>query len=328
MKTIKGKIISAIVLTVAVSLALVGSVTAFMNYNSTVSTLQSTMTELAKVTADRVSWQLEAFKNVAIEVGSVARMSNPETPLADKKAILDQRAKDYGFQRGNLIGTDGKSLFDGTDFSDRDYIKSALSGKAIVSEPIVSKVTGALSVIVAAPVWEGGIPGTKVVGAVYFAPPEEFLNDIMRSVKISENAGAYILDKNGNTIADLSMDTVKSGENIEELAKTDSTLAPLAAMHGDMHAGKSGFGTYKIHGDSKFLGYAPIPNTDGWCMGVSAFTSDFTQAMINSIYITIALLAGSLVVAWFIAASVGKKISGPITVCTDRLVLLSQGDLK
>ncbi|MEG1049876.1 MAG: methyl-accepting chemotaxis protein, partial [Oscillospiraceae bacterium] len=105
-------------------------------------------------------------------------------------------------------------------------------------------------------------------------------------------------------------------------------LAPLAVMHGDMHAGKSGFGTYKIHGDSKFLGYAPIPNTDGWCMGVSAFTSDFTQAMINSIYITIALLAGSLVVAWFIAASVGKKISGPITVCTDRLVLLSQGDLK
>ncbi|MEG2081953.1 MAG: cache domain-containing protein, partial [Oscillospiraceae bacterium] len=214
MKTIKGKIISAIVLTVAVSLALVGSVTAFMNYNSTVSTLQSTMTELAKVTADRVSWQLEAFKNVAIEVGSVARMSNPETPLADKKAILDQRAKDYGFQRGNLIGTDGKSLFDGTDFSDRDYIKSALSGKAVVSEPIVSKVTGALSVIVAAPVWDGGIPGTKVVGAVYFAPPEEFLNDIMRSVKISENAGAYILDKNGKTIADLSMDTVKSGENI------------------------------------------------------------------------------------------------------------------
>ncbi|MEG0019411.1 MAG: methyl-accepting chemotaxis protein [Oscillospiraceae bacterium] len=328
MKTIKMKIVTAILTTVALSLALVGSVTAYMNYNSTVSTLEGAMTELAQVAADRVSWQLTAFKNVAVEVGSIARMSNPETPLADKKAILDQRAKDYGFQRGNIVGLNGRSLLDGTDFSDRDYIQTALKGKAVISSPVMSKVTGLLTVIVAAPIWDGGVPGSRVVGAVYFAPNEEFLNDIMRSIKISENAGAYIIDKNGYTIADLNLDTVKAGENIEELAKSDKTLAPLSIMHGEMHAGKTGFGTYKIHGISKFLGYSPIAGTDGWCMGVSAYTKDFTKAMINSIYITIGLLIGALLVAWVVASTVGKKISAPISTCTDRLVLLSQGDLK
>lgn len=65
----------------------------------------------------------------------------------------------------------------------------------------MSKVTGELTIIVAAPLWENGVVDSNVIGVVYFVPRETFLNDIVSSINISENGSAYMLDKNGNTIA-------------------------------------------------------------------------------------------------------------------------------
>lgn len=327
-KTIKSKIITAIVANVAISLILVGGISAFMTYNNTVSTLENTMAELATVASERVAWELSAYKNIAIEVGSTQELANPEIATDEKKSIIDQRAKTHGFESGNVIGLDGKSIFDGTDFSDREYVKAAFKGEASVSDPVVSKVTGKLAIIIAAPLWENGVPNSRVVGAVYFAPKEDFLNQIMTSINISEHSGAYILDKEGNTIADVKMDTVLANQNIEVMSETDLQLKEIAVMHADMRQGGSGFGIYKISGNSKFLAYAPIANSNGWSLGVNAFTNDFMQATINSVIATIILLILSIMAAFVIAAVVGGKISKPITLCTDRLSLLSVGDLR
>lgn len=327
MKHIKNKIIVAIISIVSSSLLLVGLVSALMIYNSTISTLEVTMTELAKVASERVSWELTAYKNIALEAGSVARLSSPDVDIATKKGIIDQRAKSYNFQRGNIIGLDGKSIFDGTDFSERDYVKAALKGEAYISDPVISKVTGKLSIIVAAPLWEGGIVGTRVVGVVYFAPNEDFLNQIMLSIKISEGSSAYIINKDGYTIADVNMDSVVAGKNIGTMSQTDPQYEDIAAMHANMSAGQSGFGRYVLEDKSKFLGYAPISGSNGWSLAVNSYTSEFMQATTRSILITAILLVASLIAAFVVATLVGKGIAKPITACTDRLALLSNGDL-
>ena len=76
-----------------------------------------------------------------------------------------------------------------------------MKGNSYISTPVVSKVTGELTIIVAAPLWEDGVVDSNVIGVVYFVPHETFLNDIVSSINISENGSAYMLDKNGNTIA-------------------------------------------------------------------------------------------------------------------------------
>lgn len=91
--------------------------------------------------------------------------------------------------------------------------------------PTLSKVTGELSIMVAAPVWLNGIEGGTVAGVVYFVPHETFLNDIMESIHISENSGAYMIDSTGTTIADTTLDTV-SVQNIEQEAQQDSSSPP------------------------------------------------------------------------------------------------------
>lgn len=68
---------------------------------------------------------------------------------------------------------------------------------------MVGRSNGKISVIIAAPLWKNGVLNSEVEGCVYFVPDEEFLNDIVRTLKINENGASYIIDKNGNTIADL-----------------------------------------------------------------------------------------------------------------------------
>ena len=98
-----------------------------------------------------------------------------------------------------------------------------MKGNVTVTEPIVSRVTGELMIIIAAPIWKNGITDGETVGCITIVPDPEFLNDIVRSIKVSDNCGAYIIDKNGNTIADLDSDLVKRGENIEQLAAADTS---------------------------------------------------------------------------------------------------------
>lgn len=57
-----------------------------------------------------------------------------------------------------------------------------------------------------------------------YIPQEDFLNRIMKDISISKTSSAYMIDKNGYTIADVTMETVESNENVEELSPKDSTF--------------------------------------------------------------------------------------------------------
>lgn len=327
LKTIKAKILCCMSVTVAIALVVLGLASIYLNYSSSVELLEQTMQETARVASERVTQELNAYKNVAIDAGTIARLADPNQNTQAKKEIVDQRAADHGFKRGNIIAPNGISIFDGKDYSDRVYFQEALKGQPYVSEPLISKITGELSIMVAAPLWENGIPGTEIVGVIYFVPPETFLNDIVSHVKISEHGAAYAINANGMTIADNTMDTIMK-QNIEEDAKTDSSLKELAAIHGKMRQGENGFDTYLINGVRKFSAYAPISGTAGWSIGITAPQSDFMDSTYLSIFITVVILLAAVAAASLIAFRLASGIGKPVSLCASRLKELSQGDLK
>lgn len=298
MKSIRTKILLSMALTVSISLIVVGAVSIWLNYSSTNETLEQTMRETSRIAAERVEQELNAYLNVAYDTGCVARLADASKSVADKKAIIDQRAQSHGFRRGNIIGANGYSLFDGNDYSDREYYQQAMQGKTYVSEPLISKITGELSIMVASPLWAGGIPNTKVVGVVYFVPPETFLNDIVTSINVSENGSAYILNASGTTIAHKNMDNVKNQENTGKDALSDPALAPLAALEKQMTEGKTGFGEYSYGGVTKFMGFAPIGGTAGWSLAINAPKADFMGATYLGLLITVVLLIAACLVAF------------------------------
>ncbi len=153
MKSIRTKISLCLILTVLAGLVASGSSSIALNYNSTMATVEQMMSETAVLAAGRAQQELASYKNVVMEVGHIPQLADPDVSVEEKQAIMDERVAMHGFQRGNIIGANGISIFDGKDYSDREYVRQALQGNIYVSEPLVSKITGQLSIMVAAPLY-------------------------------------------------------------------------------------------------------------------------------------------------------------------------------
>ncbi len=326
MKSIRTKIIVGSAAITAIFILLLGIISSVLSYESTFSEMRQSMANMAEISSQRVTEEIQSYINVAESFGARADMSDPEVPVDEKEDILTSWAEKYGMVRANLLDSNGNSLFDGNNYADRDYFQQCMQGNTYVSTPVMSKVTEELTIIVAAPLWEDGEVDTTPIGVVYFVPHETFLNDIMTSIKVSENGGAYMIDKDGNTIADTTMDTVTT-QNIESEAASDSNLKDLAAIHGKMRGGESGTGNYTIDGDKKIIAYAPVEGTDGWSLGVTAPQSDFMDSTYRSIIIIVVIVVVAMLVTVLFIRWLTGRIVNPIIKCSERITSLSEGDL-
>ena len=326
MKSIRTKILAGMISAILISMVLLGVVSSLLQISNSNEVLRSTMEETVSIAADRVEQELQVYKTVARSAGCISRLSDNTVSVAEKERIISQWAESYGLARGNLLDTNGISPITGVDCSDRDYFLAAMEGEASVSTPVISNQTNELTIIVAAPVWEDGEEGTTVVGVVYFTPDIEFLNDTMRSISVSEHCNAYMIDKDGNTIADKDSSKVCQ-ENIEELATSDSDYDDLAAYHVKMRAGETGNGRYTLDGVKTVFAYTPVNGTDGWGMGLGVPESDMMGPIYRGIIITIVMIAIAIFVCSSWAAVLARSISKPIQLCVQRIEQLAKGDL-
>ncbi len=326
MNSIRKKITVCLMATVLVALVAVGAASSALSYRSTVATVDQMMSETAVLAAQRIEQELTAYKNVAMDTGCIPQLSDDSASQEEKRAIIDERVAMHGFQRGNVIGADGISIFDGKDYSDREYVRQAMQGNVYVSEPLVSKITGELSIMVAAPLYAGGSHGADIVGVVYFVPPETFLNDIVSSIQIGDNSRAYMINKSGDTIADITLDTITT-QNIEREAQSDSSLKSRAALHESMRQGKNGFGSIRADDGPRFLAYAPVGGTDGWSLAVAAPKSNYLADTYFGILISVLVILVSIVASIVVALKLSSNISVPMRACAERMKLLVQGDL-
>lgn len=327
MKSIKSKIIITILCVVLILCLVLGATSSYLNYKTAMDVLEKNMTETASIAADRFQKELEITKQIAVDTGCIAELGNPETPVEKKQEIIQQKSLDYGYIGGNLLDTNGVSLFDQTDFSDRDYFQAAIKGSTYISGPLVSKLTGKYSVMIAAPVWQGGVPNSTVVGVVYFKPDVLMLSDIVSNIHVGETGGAYIINKDGLTIAHPDESLVFTRNTIEN-SKADTSLEKLGQIEQNMIAGNNGYGSYTYEGKKMIQGYAPIAGTDGWSVGIYAEQDEFTGNVRFSIILTAVIAILSSLLGFLSANYVAKRIADPIMLCVERIKLLSQGDLN
>lgn len=326
MNSIRKKITVCLMVTIIIALILVGGMSIVLNYRGTVSTVDQMLSETAVLAAERIDQELTAYKNVVIDTGCVPQLSDPNVTVEEKRAIIDERVSLHGFKRGNVIGLDGISIFDGNDYSDREYVRQAMEGNVYVSEPLISKITGELSIMVAAPIYDGGSKENGVVGVVYFVPPETFLNDIVSSIQVSKNCRAYMINKSGVTIADTTLDTI-TVQNIEKEAQSDKSLEQLAEIHAAMRQGESGFGSFKNDQGPWYAAYAPVGGTDGWSVSVTAMKKDYLADTYFGMLLNLLVMVVSVLASIVVAMKLSANISVSMRSCAERMKLLVQGDL-
>lgn len=296
--------------TIMICCIVLGVITSILSYVSSINAVSETIDNTSDVAAYYVAAALEQYKAIAYETGSIARLADPDRSAEDKASIMNQKIADHDFEGGFLLDSKGIDIFSGTDFSDRDYFKEAMKGNTYVSTPAYSDVTMTVSYAVAAPLWEGGIPGTKPVGAVVYIPNGEYLNDIMRSIKVGKGGTAFMLDANGITIADIDSSLVGVEDSVA-LGDTNPRLRKYSAICKLMVQGESGTGTYTYNGVTKVVAYSPIPGMNGWSIGVAAVRNEFLGMFFLSMALTVAFVVAFTIYGVRKGIHLGKKLYSP-----------------
>lgn len=303
-----------------------GVVSSVLSYISSISAISATLNETSAVAANYVSAALEQYVAIAYETGSIARLSDPEKTAEEKAAILNQKIADHNFDGGYLLDSNGIDVITGTDLSDRGYFKESMKGNTYISTPAYSDVTKKVSYVVSAPLWEGGNPGTKPVGVVAYVPHGEFLNDIMRSIQVGKGGTAFMLDRNGITIADLDSSLVGVEDSIA-LGDKNPRLKKYSAICKRMITGEDGTGTYSYNGKTKVVAYSPVPDSDGWSIGVAAVRNEFLGKFYLALALTVVFVIAFTLVGIKQGVRLGKAVAGPLVTAVDRLKLLAAGDI-
>ncbi|MDE7428951.1 MAG: methyl-accepting chemotaxis protein, partial [Lachnospiraceae bacterium] len=303
-----------------------GVVTSVLSYISSISAISATLNETSAVAANYVSAALQQYVAIVYETGSIARLADPEKTAEEKAAILNQKIADHNLDGGYLLDSNGIDVITGTDLSDREYFKESMKGNTCISTPAYSDVTKKVTYVVSAPLWEGGVPGTQIVGVVVYIPDGEFLNDIMRSIKVGDGGTAFMLDRNGITIADLDSSLVGVEDSVA-LGDTNPRLKKYSSICKKMITGEDGTGTYSYNGKTKVVAYSPVPDSDGWSIGVAAVRNEFLGKFYLALALTVIFVIIFTLNGIRDGIKLGKAVAEPLIMAVDRLKLLAEGDI-
>lgn len=273
-------------------MSLMGSVAYSLSYQAQMQMVQTDVNRASALASENLSNQLQNYMNVTSIAGTDSIIRDSSASISDKEACIDRYVQTYGFTSGNLLDQNAVSLFDGTDFSDRDYVQRALTGEVCVSDITLSRYTGTYGVSIAAPVQSAS---GDITGVIYFRIDNDFMTSIVENLKISRNSSACIVDANNQIIAHEDPELIMT----EAAASNDGICASV-----------------------------PVNNTNGWTLVITAPESDFTGAMTTMIrqfviWDIIAVIA-ALIIAMLFANSMSKSV---LTV-KNAMLSISQGDLS
>lgn len=325
--TIRSQIQNYMLAVVGVALFAVGVISCVLNYTSTISNLEDSMVLIAEESGAHVQAKLEGLLGQVEMIGTIPELGGDELSIAEKKAVLDNYKKQYGWLTANIFDVNGLPWGTGTvSYADKEYFKTAISGVTCTNDPAYQEQLNAFIINFAAPLWKDGIQGGEVVGAIVVTADASVFSDIMSALLVCEGGSAYMINKNGDVIASSDYDSVLNVENTIRDSETDSSLKKLAAIERKMIAGESGTGSYRYDGHSEMSAYVPIDN-NGWSLAICAVQREFIGTTIMGIVIILISMLVVGTIAGVMAKKLGNAIGTPIHQCAERLALLAEGDL-
>lgn len=303
-------------ITVVIIIVAIGSISYVQSMNMSETMAKDSMDSSAVISSNYIASVLENYMNIAKVTGCEIKLTS-DISKEDKSNIVNDYAKQYGFTSGNILNKDGISLSDGTDFSDREYVKQALAGNVNVSDITLSKYTNTYGFSVAAPLRD---KNKEIAGVIYYRVDIDFMLNIIDTIKIGDEGYAYLVDAKGNIIVHDNQKLIME-ENISENEE-------MADVFKEMNENESGNTTYEEDGVVIACGYANVANTNGWKVVVVDSSKDYRLAvnkMLNALIITDIV---AIIVALLVSATIAINISRRVVKVKDSIVALSNGNLE
>lgn len=289
---------------------------------STTSVLTDNLTIVARVSSQNISSNLHLLADRMDNLAQETVLSDPSVNDQTKQQLLDDRKKRIEFVWLAAYDLSGNKLY-GDNIApdsiaeDKVFTYLTKTENTTIGEPFYENEIWQLAIGV--PLQSEGETYAYLVGSYKY----DLLNDVLSNINIGAGGMAYIVNEDGTIIADKDMDNMMQHNNIYDLYASSKNNRVFDAMLN-----------FQTNSDSVFLGmrqhyiaYSPVAGTN-WTFFIAAPGLDFMKILFASIILSVVLTVLLIVLVRKLIERVADKISGSLALATDRLSLLSSGNLK
>ncbi|MCI8771381.1 MAG: methyl-accepting chemotaxis protein [Lachnospiraceae bacterium] len=330
MKRVKSKkknikqIIVFYVTTISVSLGVVLTILMIIAaLTSTASVLNDSLSMTARTSAQNISSNLHLLTDRMDSLIQEPILSNDYVPAEQKQQVLDKYEQRIEFVWIAAYDKSGKKIYGdemGQDsIAEENYFDNLVkTNNLTVGEPRYADEIWQLSV--SSPLYnDDGEISCYLVGSYRY----DLLNDVLSNINIGAGGLAYILDSKGNIIADKNVANMGEKRNLYDLygsSKNKKVFDSMLSFQSDSVS-------VMFHMQQHYIAYSPVAGTN-WTLMIAAPGNDFMGILMWSVVISVIVIVVLQICARKLIVKVADRIADSLSLATNRLTLLSAGDLK
>ena len=201
----------------------------------------------------------------------------------------------------------------------RAYFQGAMKGNRVITDPMISPVSGKLVVVIAQPIRAN----QRIIGILAGAIDIDNVANMVTSVKVGQTGYAYLLRGDGTVVIHPNKELM----NKANLNNDPNATPELKALGMKMLSGESGIGSYPYAGTMKYLAYAPVAGTP-WALGVNIPVAEATAALSSFTRSAVIIIASVMVLTVLVIFWIAGRITKPLQALEGVAAQIAGGDLR
>ncbi|MEZ2660105.1 methyl-accepting chemotaxis protein [Aneurinibacillus aneurinilyticus] len=317
---LKFKLLGVIVPLIVIALSFV----AWLNHNKAKEFLESNFQERAFIQLDLLSnkvndWlqqQRDRVTNIATSMDM--RSMNQEMQFSYLKSKMNEYQEYEMFFIADLHGKALTTAGQKVDVGSREYFKKVIEEQSYaISEPLISRASGKLVVVIASPIYNQQKQLSGMLGATV---PITTMNEIVAGQKIGQTGYAYMVQKDGLVIS------YPQQEEILKLNVYKLNIPPLTAGIQEAFTGKTGYKRYAYKGVDKYAFFSKVPAT-GWVVAITAPVKEASSQLDYLAKLSFVTASVVLVFSVIILILFSSHFVRPIRHLSELTAMIAKGDL-
>jgi len=308
MKSIKTKMLVSFLLTLILTTGILQAVSIYTARKNLKEQVEQGITALVGDNAKLIESRVETEKLIVENIADNMEIQSMDY-ARQKSAMIDYLEKTDFIGLG-IVDMKGQVKYsDDTeaDLSDRGYIQEALTGKTVISDVLISKVTNEPVLMIAAPIFSDG----TLTGLVLARSDANKMSKLIQDMGYGEGGYGYIINSQGTVVAHRDKSLVVNMYNPIEAEKEDESAASVAGLFKTILQQKQGTYEYTFDGKKLYSAYAPIPDSN-WYYIVTADESEVMERIADFSKIIGLSFAAALIVSIIVTVGLGNSITKPI----------------
>jgi len=338
-RSIQTRLLIMLLPLIFIVLSVLAGASYYLSQQSLATSINQTAMAVGTDYSKRVQGDMRIMISSLEDLASIQRIRTGVDKVQISQATAEAKNRLGTFDAVIFISLDGSGITNTgatVQYGDRDYFKKVIATKKVVaSEPLISKSTGKLAIILAVPVMNNG----QLTGVLVGTFSVERLTAIIKDLNFLDTGYGQLADDGGMIIAHPKLPELIGKLNLREkkinpelkMPKTELDDSLLTLFQSAAESGKQVQGLYTfVDGVERLAVFTPIelPGDQRWVMIVAAPVTEATHAT-DALGRTMLILSVlCLLIAAAFVVFIAKMFAKPIVLMRDECLLLAQGDLK